>query len=261
MVCADCTKGNVHSGTPVGKEITISGLQSYVTGDENSNRVVVFGTDVFGWRLPNVRLLADEYADKNFWVVVPDLFDGRELPQWTLTATEDTDTPTWKQKFQYPFFIFSVISFALRNQKASQEAKITGLLSHLRQTRPDAKIGMVGFCWGGRFAITLNHLFDATAVAHPSQVKFPDELRGVTNPISFAVADADKQFDSKRADETRALLKIKGLKDFEVVVYKGVQHGWTVRTDLTNAEKKAKRDQARDQALNWFAKYLTVDPT
>ncbi|KZT71992.1 alpha/beta-hydrolase [Daedalea quercina L-15889] len=247
MACADCTKGNVHSGTPVGNEITLGGLQSYVTGDENSRRIIVFGTDVFGWRLPNARILADEYAEKDFWVVVPDLFGGKPYP--------------FLSALLRPLLIFLFIPFLFRNPKASQEAKITGLLSHLRETHPNAKIGMAGFCWGGRFAVTLNHLFDATFAAHPSRVKFPDELQGVTKPISFAAADVDKQFDAKRADETEALLKSKGFNDFEVIVYKGVHHGWTVRTDLTNPEKKAKRDQARDQALNWFGKHLTVKST
>ena len=80
MACTECTTGSVHAGTPLGKEATIGPLQSYVTGDENSKRIIVFGTDVFGWRLTNARILADEYAAKDFWVVVPDLFGGVYLP-------------------------------------------------------------------------------------------------------------------------------------------------------------------------------------
>ncbi|KAH9840287.1 dienelactone hydrolase [Rhodofomes roseus] len=261
MACAECTSGSIHTGTPVGKEITLGGLQSYVTGDETSQRIIVFGTDIFGWRLPNARILADEYAAKNFWVVVPDLFGGRELPRWTLTATEHTDKPTLKQRLLRPLLLFLFIPFLFRNTKASQSDKINGLLTHLRATRPDAKIGMVGFCWGGRYAITMNSLFDATVAAHPSLVKFPGEVQEIKKPVSFAVAETDKQFDAKRADETEALLRNRSFNDFEVVVYKGVDHGWTVRTDMTNPEKKAKRDQARDQVLNWFEKYLTVSST
>jgi len=261
MACAECTSGNIHSGTSVGKETALGGLQSYVTGNESSRRIIVFGTDVFGWRLPNARILADEYAAKDFWVVVPDLFGGYELPRWTLTATEDTDKPTLKQRLLRPLLLFLFIPFLFRNTKASQTTKINGLLSHLRATHPDAKIGMVGFCWGGRFAITMNYLFDATVAAHPSRVKLPDELQEVTKPISFAVAEMDKQFDAKRADETEALLQSRGFSDFEVVVYKGAHHGWTVRTDMAYPEKKAKRDQARDQVLNWFEKHLTAEST
>lgn len=184
---------------------------------------------------------------------------GRDLPRWTLTATEHRDKTTWKQWFLLPpLLIFYWIPFLWRNTHASQVDKITSFVSHLRATHPDAKIGLAGFCWGGRYAIALNHLFDATFAAHPSRVKFPEELEGITKPISFAVGETDKQYNAKRAEETEALLRSKGFNDFEIVVYKGVHHGWTVRTDMTNPDKKAKRDQARDQALNWFEKHLTV---
>lgn len=79
MACVDCVSGNVHTGTPVGEEITLAGLSTYATGDPNSQRIVVFGIDVFGWRFVNTRLLADEYATRGFRVYIPDLFDGTSL--------------------------------------------------------------------------------------------------------------------------------------------------------------------------------------
>ena len=76
MACADCVTGFIHEGTPVGKEITLAGLQVYATGDEASDRVIVYGVDIFGWRFVNSRLLADEYASRGFRVLIPDLFSG-----------------------------------------------------------------------------------------------------------------------------------------------------------------------------------------
>lgn len=184
---------------------------------------------------------------------------GRDLPRWTLTATDHRDKTTWKQWFLMPpLLIFYFIPFLFRNTNASQVDKITTLVSHLRETHPDAKIGLAGYCWGGRYALTLNHLFDATFAAHPSRVKFPAELDGITKPISFVVAETDKQYNAERAEATEALLRGKGFNDFEIVVFKGVHHGWTVRTDMANPDKRAKRDQARDQALNWFEKHLIL---
>lgn len=76
MSCADCVSGFLQEGTPTGTEIKIASLPVYAVGAEDAPRIVVFGTDIFGWRFNNTRLLADEYAARGFRVLVPDLFDG-----------------------------------------------------------------------------------------------------------------------------------------------------------------------------------------
>ena len=77
MSCPDCVHGALHTGTPAGSETTVGGVRAYATGPADAARVLVVGTDVFGWRFANTRLLADEYAARGgFRVVVPDLFDG-----------------------------------------------------------------------------------------------------------------------------------------------------------------------------------------
>lgn len=76
MSCPECVTGFIHNGTPKGTEVKVGGINAYTVGLEDSKRVIVFGTDIFGWRLVNARLLADEYASKGFRVVIPDLFSG-----------------------------------------------------------------------------------------------------------------------------------------------------------------------------------------
>ena len=93
MACADCVSGFVHEGTPLGKEISLAGLQVYATGDDASSRVIIFGVDVFGWRFVNSRLLADEYASRGFHVLIPDLFNGERaltinVSSWLLCLPE-----------------------------------------------------------------------------------------------------------------------------------------------------------------------------
>ncbi|PCH39906.1 alpha/beta-hydrolase [Wolfiporia cocos MD-104 SS10] len=257
MACANCVSGFVHSGSPVGQEVTLAGLQTYVTGDEQSSRIVIFGVDIFGWKFVNTRLLADEYAARGFRVLVPDLFDGYEFPQWALTLS-GAEHPTLLQRMLKPASMLVFIPFVLRNTKPAQTAKIGALLEHVRTAHPGAKVGLAGFCWGGRYAITMNARFDATVANHPSLVQFPAELADIERPISFAVPEVDK-FGAELAAETERLLKERGRDDFEVVVYQGVHHGWTIRANTADAEKKAARDKARDQAIAWFEKYLVVD--
>ncbi|TBU61190.1 dienelactone hydrolase family-domain-containing protein [Dichomitus squalens] len=188
---------------------------------------------------------------------------GWELPHWTLNANDPTNDKKslFTRYVAVPTSLFLLVPFVISNQP-KQVGIITKLTSALRSAHTDAKIGYVGFCWGGRFAITQNALFDATVACHPSLVKFPAELDAISKPFSLAVAASDKHYDGKRADETKKILEGKGLKDVEVRVYEGVNHGWTSRANLS-AEVQAKaKEEAVRQVVGWFEKYLiqSADP-
>ncbi|KAI0357503.1 alpha/beta-hydrolase [Trametes cingulata] len=260
MSCPECVTGALHTGTPKGTERKIGGVDAYVVGDEASKRIIVIGTDVFGWKFVNTRLLADEYAARGFRVVVPDLFGGWQVPTWSLEAHDPakTNKSLFTRFVVAPASLFLLVPFVLRNLPR-QVSTIAAVASALRTSHPSAKIGFVGFCWGGRFAISQNARFDASVAAHPSLVKFPAELGGVTKPFSLAVAAEDKGYDRKRAEETERILRERGLQDVEVRVYEGVQHGWTTRADLKDEKQKKARDDAVEQVVGWFEKYLKED--
>lgn len=80
MACQDCVTGSLHEGTPIGREETLHGLQTYVTEPPNGaspSALIVIIPDVFGWKLPNTRLLADTYAKRgNYRVYVPEFMNG-----------------------------------------------------------------------------------------------------------------------------------------------------------------------------------------
>jgi hypothetical protein len=80
MASQCCVSGELHQGTPAGNEQKIYGLDCYVTGPPEGvlpKGVVIILPDVFGWTLPNTRILADNYAMKGEWLVyLPDFMDG-----------------------------------------------------------------------------------------------------------------------------------------------------------------------------------------
>lgn len=78
QLSACCVSGSIHDGTPKGEVVEFGGVKTYVAKpkDGSKSKTVVFVTDIFGYELPNVRLVADEYADNGFFVYVPDLLDG-----------------------------------------------------------------------------------------------------------------------------------------------------------------------------------------
>ncbi|KAI0647818.1 alpha/beta-hydrolase [Trametes meyenii] len=261
MSCPECVTGTLHNGTPTGTETKVGGVDAYVVGPEDAKRVILVGADIFGWKFVNTRLLADEYAAHGFRVVIPDFFNGWQIPTWSLNAHDPSNphTTLFRRFVAAPAALLVLVPFVLRNLP-SQVSTIAAVAAALRTAHgPGAKLGFVGFCWGGRFAISQNARFDASVAAHPSLVRFPAELDGVERPFSLAVAAGDPDFNRAKAEETGRILKGRGLKDVEVVVYEGVQHGWTTRANLADEKQKKARDDAVKQVVGWFDKYLVVD--
>ena len=62
----------IRTGKPKGKETTLGKNDCYVVGD-NKDVAILMIADVFGWALPNARLLADHFAkDIDATVYLPD---------------------------------------------------------------------------------------------------------------------------------------------------------------------------------------------
>lgn len=69
-----CYTGFQWSGTPVGKEGKLANNPTYITGS-NPDVAVLLVHDLFGWKFPNLRLLADHFASEiNATVYMPDLY-------------------------------------------------------------------------------------------------------------------------------------------------------------------------------------------
>ena len=68
-----CGKGTLWPGSTVGAETKVDSVDVYMVGSESEVAILIIA-DVFGWTLPNTRLLADHYARKvQATVYLPDL--------------------------------------------------------------------------------------------------------------------------------------------------------------------------------------------
>ena len=74
-LCEQCLQGNKLSGTPSG---TFDGTAYFhPSSPPDSKRAVILLTDIFGLKLVNPKLIADQYSERlkcDVWV--PDFFNG-----------------------------------------------------------------------------------------------------------------------------------------------------------------------------------------
>jgi dienelactone hydrolase len=125
---------------------------------------------------------------------------------------------------------------------------IQKFLKYLRSDPAHKRIGAVGFCWGGRFAILLANegadpYVDAAVACHPSSLVMPTEIEKIEKPVSIEVGDSDTMFKSDDIEKTKEIFKSKPQCDIEV--YQDQVHGFTVRGDLSiEKDRKAKEKAA-----------------
>ncbi|KAF2769880.1 dienelactone hydrolase family protein-like protein [Teratosphaeria nubilosa] len=275
-----CMSGHIASGTPKGREETIAGLPTYVAEPPNGDKSksVVFISDIFGYKLNNVRLLADEYAAHGFTAYIPDVLGGDALDESLLKSIEPTlperesmsitDKATATAKVGASFG-----PFLIKHREAVARPLIEGFISHVRQVPGTDKVGALGFCWGGRYAILAAQKpfsglagkgVDAAFAAHPSLVAIPADFNPVAVPLGLALGEKDSLLgESGQGQIMRAMAaKKKGegegekVEHTEVKIYPGQIHGFALRGDWADEKSKKAIDAVTKQGVEWFRKYL-----
>lgn len=125
------------------------------------------------------------------------------------------------------------------------------------------KIGVAGFCWGGRYAIQLAQaasgpfgeaLVDVGYTAHPSMVSVPGDLEKVALPLSIANGDDDMMMPRAKMALVKEVLGEKG--NCEIVEYPGAKHGFAVKGDPNDERQADLGMRAEDQAVGWFRRWF-----
>jgi carboxymethylenebutenolidase len=142
--------------------------------------------------------------------------------------------------------------------KEQATGDLKAAIDELLKRTPDAKLGVVGFCFGG--AMTWNLLQAGVGqekrikAAAPFYGPAPDvpDFSGSTAAVLAVYAGDDARVNATRDAATQALEKA-GLTH-EVVTYDGAQHAFFNDTGPRyNAQAAA---QARIKLLDWFGKHL-----
>jgi dienelactone hydrolase len=191
--CEGCVSGSVQTGPTTGSNIVLGTLPCYYAAPPNGlppAPTVVVLTDIFGHTFVNVQLLADAYARSNLHVLVPDILGGDPVPP-ELFSSFDEPPPSsifgqiWAG-FSFASKIPTLIPWFLRHKDAHTLPHVHVALTEARrwsQVKGNGRLGAVGFCFGGRYAILSagepSPTVDAYAVCHPSNVSVPGDIEQV----------------------------------------------------------------------------------
>ncbi|XVE81517.1 hypothetical protein DITRI_Ditri15bG0070800 [Diplodiscus trichospermus] len=215
----------------------VGGLSTYVTGSPDSKRALLLVSDAFGYEAPNLRKLADKVAAAGYFVAVPDFFYGDPA---------DLSNPQFDREAWFK---------AHNTEKGFEDAK--PVIAALKSKGMYA-IGAVGFCWGGMVVVKLASSDDiqAVVVLHPGRIT-EDEIKKVKVPVAILGAEIDQYSPPEQLKQLGELLSTKSDQfDSFVKIFPGVAHGWTVRYNVEDESAVKIAEEAHEDMLNWFVKYV-----
>lgn len=159
-----------------------------------------------------------------------------------------------------------LVPFSFRNSPPKRYPAVRQWMDDLRCGEgADRKVGVVGFCWGGYGATKLahgetarngKHLIDAAYTAHPSELEVPKDFEEVKIPYCMVIGDNDMALSLKKVQQAGKILDTKKEVDSEVVIIPKAKHGFAVRASPDDKVEKDLADQAEDQMVKWFARYM-----
>lgn len=82
-----------------------------------------------------------------------------------------------------------------------------------------------------------------------------EELANITGPFSIAAAETDTIFTTEQRHRSEIILM--GTKQpYQINLFSGVQHGFSVRGNMSNRVERFAKEEAFLQAVTWFNEHL-----
>ncbi|CEP61067.1 protein AIM2 LALA0_S02e05996g [Lachancea lanzarotensis] len=230
-----CTTGNLHEGEPVGEIKEVFGLPTYVTGSSSSEKVIVILSDIFGLKIPNTKLVADQFANSGYLVYVPDILFGDGLTN--LDGSTDLG------------------AFLEKHRPEVTRPIVDGFVLPLKETLNPKFLGVIGYCFGAKYALDYikkdSPIADAAAIAHPSRLEIEQFWAIGQSPLLISAAQYDRSFNFEtRHQVEKVLTEVRAI--FKIDLFSKVSHGFAIRGDLNDPFVKFSKEQVFSDQLNWF---------
>ena len=201
--------------------------------------------DLVGWTFPNVRLLADHYAQEtDATVYVPDFFGGEVLP------FEPINKLRWHE--------VDVPGFMKKNARDIREPEIFECARALRAKYK--KVGAVGFCYGGWAVFRLGAkehqppLVDCISTGHPSLLTKKD-IDEVAVPVQILAPEIDPVFTAELKTYSFETIQKLGVP-FNYQHFPGVEHACFIRGDTEKAGEREALARGKNAAVGWLKEFL-----
>ncbi|KIW09068.1 uncharacterized protein PV09_00017 [Verruconis gallopava] len=231
-------------GVPTGRVGSLANNQAYIVG-ENPTAAILLIHDLLGWTFPNLRLLADHYANEiGVTVYLPDFFGGESLP------FEPILNERWQE--------IDVASFVAKNSREIREPEIFECARELREKY--AKIGAIGFCYGGWAVFRLGAathappLVDCISTGHPTWLT-KEDIDNVAVPVQLLAPEHDPVFTLELKQHAFQTIIKKSIM-FDYQHFPGVHHGCLTRGFEEKDGEREALVQAKSAAVNWFTRFL-----
>lgn len=229
----------------LGHDETWNSLPVYIAGPSLSpapSSAVLIISDIYGWRVPQTRQLADKIAAAGHFVVVPDFMEGEPY------ASTD---PNQEYGGLHEYLERHSKRKAINHAKEVLE-KIHTMGFHV--------IGAAGFCWGAKILVNLlkgDTAVGAGIMCHPSFLT-TDDIKEVKVPLAILGAEIDIITPPKMVLEFESILKASpdvGHQSY-CNIYPDADHGWTTRYEPNNLEARNRAETAHGDIISWFQTHL-----
>ncbi|KAK5116368.1 hypothetical protein LTR62_007915 [Meristemomyces frigidus] len=232
-----CLQGTIHEGEPRGRIESIADMETYVVEppkDKANGHVLLYYPDVYG-HFVNGFLVMDGFANAGYTVLGPDYFRGDPVQKSRkFRGDPDFDFEAWlakHMKFSDP---------AVPRWNAEVKAKYGG---------GGKKFACVGYC-----DLAKDGICTAGAFAHPAFLK-ESHFHNLEKPLFLSCAEIDHTFPNEYRNRAVDIMQAEK-KHFQVQLFQGVEHGFALRGDPTNAYERYTKEQSLQGIVGWLDFWL-----
>jgi len=240
---APCCLGVVRNPDALqGHSKDLKGMEIYETTprDHKNGAGVVVMHDIFGFGIPNTKFIVDFLASHGFHAIMGDTFHG---DPWSSSGGFGDEFQSWLATKTTP-------------EAWSKLSQDVGSMVEYLESKGISKIGVIGFCYGGKAATneSTTGRFGAAVSIHGFGHGAAD-IASAKCPILYVVPRGDPYFKDEQIEEVTKAINGDEKKG-DIKVYEGVTHGWTVRADYTDEKIKASADAALGDVAKFLKKHL-----